>query len=135
VRGRTNAARSSFQFPPLSLHHEFAHVLGGLGLPHAETHAILLPHVTRFNAQADADASRRLREVFGQDDPALGIRADAGGFPIPQRLRDVGFSRDRIDFVAEEIAMLRAAACWRRGCTDVCWLPRIARFFLICSKI
>src|SRR5215468_7588930 len=27
------------------LHHKLAHVLGGYGLPHAETHAIILPHV------------------------------------------------------------------------------------------
>src|SRR6516164_3618204 len=27
------------------LQHKLAHVLGGLGLPHAETHAIILPHV------------------------------------------------------------------------------------------
>src|SRR5215831_8381120 len=32
-----------------ALQHKLAHVLGGLGLPHAETHAIILPHVTRFN--------------------------------------------------------------------------------------
>src|SRR6185312_7547134 len=29
------------------LHHKLAHVLGGYGLPHAETHAIILPHVAR----------------------------------------------------------------------------------------
>ena len=39
------------------LNHKLAHVLGGYGLPHAETHAVLLPHTTRFNLVADADAS------------------------------------------------------------------------------
>src|SRR5262249_40685869 len=42
------------------LHHKLAHVLGGFGLPHAETHAIILPHVTRFNLPAAPEASQRL---------------------------------------------------------------------------
>ena len=37
-----------------ALHHKLAHVLGGLGLPHAETHAIMLPHVMRFNLRSGA---------------------------------------------------------------------------------
>ena len=43
-----------------ALHHKLAHVLGGLGLPHAETHAIILPHVTRFNLDAAPEAKARL---------------------------------------------------------------------------
>jgi maleylacetate reductase len=93
-----------------ALHHKLAHVLGGLGLPHAETHAILLPHVTRFNAPADQDAYRRLREVFGNDDPALALENMLRGFPIPQRLRDVGLPQEKIDFVAAEIAKMNVTA-------------------------
>ena len=42
-----------------ALHHKLAHVLGGLGLPHAETHAIMLPHVMRFNLDAAPEAKAR----------------------------------------------------------------------------
>jgi maleylacetate reductase len=90
------------------LQHKLAHVLGGLGLPHAETHAIILPHVARFNlaAPAAADARARLAEALGADHPADRIADMLRGFPIPQRLGEVGFDRGKIDFVADEVAAL-----------------------------
>ncbi|MDO5512839.1 maleylacetate reductase [Corynebacterium sp.] len=43
------------------LHHKLCHILGGtFGLPHALTHAIVLPHVLAFNAPYAPDAERRL---------------------------------------------------------------------------
>lgn len=86
------------------LQHKLAHVLGGLGLPHAEAHAIILPHVTRFNLAAAPDAGARLAEALGSGDPAAAIAAMLKQFPIPQRLRDIGHDATRIDFVAGEIA-------------------------------
>jgi len=86
------------------LQHKLAHVLGGLGLPHAETHAIILPHVTAFNCAAAPDAKARLAQSLGAADPAEAIAQMLQRFPVPQRLRDVGFDRDRTDFVADEIA-------------------------------
>lgn len=38
----------------MGLQHKLAHVLGALGLPHAETHAVILPHVVAYNAAHDA---------------------------------------------------------------------------------
>ncbi|HEY0568995.1 MAG TPA: maleylacetate reductase [Xanthobacteraceae bacterium] len=93
-----------------ALHHKLAHVLGGLGLPHAETHAILLPHVTRFNIQAAPDAARRMREVLPNDDAALALARMLADFPIPQRLRDVGFQKEKMDFVADEIVKMNVVA-------------------------
>jgi maleylacetate reductase len=87
-----------------ALHHKLAHVLGGLGLPHAETHAIILPHVMRFNLAAAPEANARLSEALGSNDPAEAIAAMLQQFPIPQRLREVGLDRGKIDFVAGEIA-------------------------------
>ncbi|MGA8494549.1 MAG: maleylacetate reductase [Xanthobacteraceae bacterium] len=87
-----------------ALHHKLAHVLGGLGLPHAETHAIMLPHVMRFNLDAAPEAKARLQNALGSGDPASAIAGMLKKFPIPQRLRDVGFDSAKIDFVAGEIA-------------------------------
>jgi maleylacetate reductase len=87
-----------------ALHHKLAHVLGGLGLPHAETHAIMLPHVMRFNLDAAPEAKARLQDALGSDDPAAAVGAMLKKFPIPQRLRDVGFDVAKADFVAGEIA-------------------------------
>jgi maleylacetate reductase len=88
-----------------ALQHKLAHVLGGLGLPHAETHAIILPHVTRFNLEAAPDARARISDALGGE-AADRLAAMLRGFPIPQKLSDVGFDRDKIDFVANEMAAL-----------------------------
>jgi maleylacetate reductase len=86
------------------LQHKLAHVLGGLGLPHAEAHAIILPHVTRFNLAAAPEAKARLAEALGSSEPAAAIAGMLQKFPIPQRLREVGFDAGKIEFVAGEIA-------------------------------
>jgi maleylacetate reductase len=91
------------------LTHKLAHVLGGLGLPHAETHAIILPHTARFCLAAAPDARARLAQAFGTDDPAERLAAMLGGFPIPHRLSDIGFDRGKIEFVAGEVAALGVA--------------------------
>src|SRR2546429_7429941 len=72
------------------LQHKLAHVLGGLGLPHAETHAIILPHITRFNLAAAPEAQARLAAAPGGDGgerPAAPPR----GLPIPQPPPGGGF--------------------------------------------
>jgi maleylacetate reductase len=102
-----------------ALHHKLAHVLGGLGLPHAETHAIILPHVVRFNLAAAKDAHARMADALGDADPAAALARMLAGFPIPQRLRDIGFDRSRIDFVASEIARMGIVAPRPAGAEDV----------------
>ena len=86
------------------LQHKLAHVLGGLGLPHAEAHAVILPHVTRFNLAAAPEAKARLAEALGSGDPAAMVAAMLKQLPIPQRLRDIGFDAGKAEFVAGEIA-------------------------------
>ena len=81
-------------------------MLGGYGLPHAETHAIILPHVARFNLAAAPEAHARLADALGSGDPAAGLAAMVQGFPIPQRLRDVGFDASKIDDAAAQVAAL-----------------------------
>lgn len=88
------------------LHHKLAHVLGGLGLPHAETHAIILPHVTRFNLAAAPEAHDRLARALRTDDPADALARLVQKLPIPQRLRDVGLDKARIAEVATQVAAL-----------------------------
>jgi maleylacetate reductase len=88
------------------LHHKLAHALGGLGLPHAETHAIILPHVTRFNLAAAPEAGERLADALKAKDPADALLAMVRSFPIPQRLRDVGLDEAKIPDVARQAAAL-----------------------------
>jgi uncharacterized protein YjbJ (UPF0337 family) len=50
---------SSFAVAGSGLHHKLCHVLGGtFGLPHARTHAVVLPHVLVFNAPGAPRRSR-----------------------------------------------------------------------------
>ena len=88
------------------LHHKLAHVLGGYGLPHAETHAIILPYVARFNLAAAPDALARLADALGCDDPADALAAMVKGFPIPRRLGDVGFAATKVADASAQVAAL-----------------------------
>jgi maleylacetate reductase len=57
----------------MGLHHKLCHVLGGTyALPHAETHAIVLPHAIAYNAAAAPAAMDAAAD-------ALGIESGAGG--------------------------------------------------------
>ncbi|MPZ56292.1 MAG: iron-containing alcohol dehydrogenase [Rhizobiales bacterium] len=109
-----------------ALHHKLAHVLGGLGLPHAETHAIILPHVSRFNLDAAPEARARMAEAIGVADPAEALARMLRAFPIPQRLRDIGFDGRRIDFVADEIAHMNVALPRKAGADETRRLLREA---------
>ncbi len=101
-----------------ALQHKLAHVLGGLGLPHAETHAIILPHVARFNLAAAPDARARLADALGGD-PAERLAAMLRGLPIPQKLAEVGFDRAKVDFVAAETAAMAISAPRNVSAADV----------------
>src|SRR5262245_49029480 len=63
------------------LHHKLCHVLGGFGLPHAETHAIVLPHAMRYNAAAAPEAMRRIARAIGTSEAPDGL------WELGQRLR------------------------------------------------
>src|SRR6516162_2174269 len=100
------------------LQHKLAHVLGGLGLPHAESHAIILPHVTRFNLAAAPQAQARLAAALGGDG-AERLAVLLRGFPIPQRLLEVGFDRAKTDFVAREVEAMAISVPRKVSAEDV----------------
>ena len=100
------------------LQHKLAHVLGGLGLPHAESHAIILPHVTRFNLAAAPEARARLAAAL-DGDGADRLAAMLRGFPIPQRLLEVGFDRAKTDFVAREVEAMAISVPRKVSAEDV----------------
>jgi maleylacetate reductase len=81
------------------LHHKLCHVLGGMGLPHARTHAIVLPHVLAFNAPGAPDAAARVARALGVDDAVRGLRALADEMGVPRGLRELGLREEQIDEV------------------------------------
>ena len=94
------------------LHHKICHVLGGAyNLPHAQTHAIVLPYVLAFNAPAAPEAERRIALSFGAgafgtgtSGTAIdGLQAFRQELDAPRALRDIGFTQDAIPEAADAI--------------------------------
>ncbi|MEM5470950.1 maleylacetate reductase [Hoeflea sp. AS60] len=84
----------------MSLHHKLAHTLGGsFNTPHAETHAILLPHTASFNAVA-TDALAPLHDIFGAT-PGAGLWDFAREAGAPLALSDLGLSEADLDRASE----------------------------------
>ena len=86
----------------MGLHHKICHVLGGtFGLPHAETHAVMLPRVVAFNAPAAPEAMARIAAALGADDAAGGLRKLNETLGLTMTLSDLGFRASDIDRAAE----------------------------------
>jgi maleylacetate reductase len=81
----------------MALHHKLCHTLGGsFDLPHAETHTIVLPHATAYNAPATPDAMSRVARALGATDAAAGLYDLAGRVGAKRALRDLGMPEDGI---------------------------------------
>jgi maleylacetate reductase len=91
------------------LHHKICHVLGGkYNLPHAQTHATVLPYVLAFNGPAAPDAERRIAAAldsagFGADRALDGLLTLKQELNAPHALADYGFTADSVDEAADAI--------------------------------
>jgi alcohol dehydrogenase class IV len=95
------------------LHHKICHVLGGkYNLPHAQTHATVLPYVLAFNGPAAPAAERRIAAALGGAEAAStvgagsaldGLNALRRELDAPRALADYGFSEDSVAEAAEAI--------------------------------
>ncbi len=85
-----------------SLHHALCHVLGGaFDLPHAETHAALLPHVTAFVAPAAPEAVARAAQALGVADAAAGLYELVRGLGLPTSLAELGLTAEQAERAVE----------------------------------
>jgi alcohol dehydrogenase class IV len=85
----------------MSLHHKLCHTLGGaFDLPHAETHAILLPHTAAFNAPAASEALGPAAALFGGD-LGGGLHDFATAIGAPLALKDLGVSEADLAHAAD----------------------------------
>jgi maleylacetate reductase len=92
---------AAFAVTGSGLHHKLCHVLGGtFGMPHARTHAVVLPHVLAFNAPGAPEARTRVARALGVDDPVRGLRELADDLGVPRGLRELGLPEDAIDEAA-----------------------------------
>ena len=95
-------AGTAFAVTGSGLHHKICHILGGrYDLPHAQTHAIMLPYVLAFNAPGAPDAARRIGQALAGGglaggDPAAALQRLAGQLGLPRGLREIGFGEEQI---------------------------------------
>lgn len=85
----------------MALHHKICHTLGGsFGMPHAETHAVMLPHTIGFNALAVTELTRPIADIFGGT-PGQGLFDFARSIGAPMSLRELGFAEADLDRATE----------------------------------
>jgi maleylacetate reductase len=106
LEGRTDALYGSWLAgmtigtTSVALHHKLCHILGGFGLPHAETHSIVLPHAVRYNREAAPEAMGRIRKALDAADPAAGLYDLGRKLGLPMRLADIGMKRADLERAA-----------------------------------
>ncbi len=83
------------------LHHQLCHVLGGkFGLPHAATHAAVLPHVVRYNRDAAEKALERVARALDTGGAEFGLAKLARGRPT---LGGLGLRAEDLDPVVAAV--------------------------------
>jgi len=85
----------------MSLHHKICHTLGGsFDTPHAEIHAIMLPHTIGFNAAAAGKELQPVADIFGGT-PGQALYDFARSVGSPMALKDFGLKEADLDRAAE----------------------------------
>jgi maleylacetate reductase len=92
-------------------HHRICHVLGGsFGLPHADVHAVVLPHAAGLLEDQGARALRpstrlaRVAAALGADDAPGGLWDLARRTGASQSLRQLGLREEDLDAAAAQVA-------------------------------
>lgn len=86
----------------MALHHKLCHTLGGaFNLPHAETHAIVLPHAIAYNARAAGRELQPICDLLGGENAGTALHAFAQKLNAPTALRDLGLQQRDLDHAAD----------------------------------
>ena len=86
----------------MALHHKLCHALGGsFDLPHAETHAVILPHAVAYTEPAVADLLAPVAQALGGATAGAALHAFAARMGAPMALRDLGLKEADLDRATE----------------------------------
>jgi len=88
----------------VALHHKLCHVLGGsFNLPHAEIHAVILPHAIAYNASEIPDIMKILAEILpgSNGDGVQGLNLLIAKLGGTASLRDLGMKQEDINKAAD----------------------------------
>ena len=103
--GGAHAAGVALELASMGLHHKICHVLGGtFGLPHAPTHAAVLPRVVAFNAAAAPAAVARVAAALDVADAAAGLEALNRTLGLTMSLSALGLRAGDVDRAATLVA-------------------------------
>ena len=106
IEARTDAlygswlAGSTISTTSVALHHKLCHVLGGFGLPHAETHSIVLPHAMQYNRDAATEAMSRVARAIATVDAPRGVYELEMRLDLPMKLADIGMKQGDLERAA-----------------------------------
>ena len=84
----------------VALHHKLCHVLGGFGLPHAETHSIVLSHALGYNQAAAPEAMARISKALNAPGAPKGVYDLEQRLGLPMRLADIGMKEADLERAA-----------------------------------
>ncbi len=85
----------------MALHHKLCHTLGGsFDLPHAQTHAVILPHAIAYNAFAVSELLEPVVSSLGGDNAGLSLWNFAHSLGAPLSLQAIGMAKDDIETAA-----------------------------------
>ncbi|MFJ5032953.1 maleylacetate reductase [Streptomyces sp. NPDC088560] len=91
----------------MGLHHKLCHVLGGtFGLPHAQTHTVVLPYALAHNAPAVPQAMAALDRALDTHDSPRALRDLSVGLGAPRSLAELGLKEGDLAVAAEQVAGL-----------------------------
>ncbi|MEL6582832.1 MAG: maleylacetate reductase [Pseudomonadota bacterium] len=79
----------------MALHHKLCHTLGGsFNLPHAETHAVILPHAISYNARSARAELAPITELLGGSSAGQALHRFAAQMGAPLALRELGLAEN-----------------------------------------
>jgi len=94
----------------MALHHKLCHTLGGsFDMPHAATHAAVLPFALHFNAAAAHAAVRRIGRALGVSDPPAALWDVAEDLGLATSLEALGLALEDVPKAAHIAAQKRYA--------------------------
>jgi maleylacetate reductase len=104
----------------VGIHHQLCHLLGGAyRLPHAELHAVMLPHAVAFVAPLVRPQLARLAGALGVEEVAGGVWDLGRRLGTPASLAELGLAEAELDRAAEQAVARVVQAPRRAGVSEL----------------
>ena len=86
----------------MALHHKLCHTLGGsFDLPHAQTHAVVLPHAIAYNEVSVPDLLKPVAELLGGKQAGTALWSFAKSLAAPLTLAELGMRDQDLEQAAD----------------------------------